>query len=119
MFIGGGLVGLVTLGLFVYCLIDVISTDEALARNLPKMVWLLLVILVPIIGSVAWLLLGRPERAGFTPGDTRYRTIRPKGPDDHPGFLSAIDPDKERLQRWEDDLARREKELRRREEGDS
>lgn len=118
MFIGGGLVGLLTFALFIYSVIDVIATDEALMRNLPKLVWLLVVIFVPIVGPLSWLLLGRPERAGYRPGDTNYRGSRPLGPDDSPQFLAGLDPEKERLRRWEEDLARREKELRRREQGD-
>lgn len=119
MYIGGGLVGLLALGLFVYCLVDVITTDEALVRNLPKLVWLLIVFFLPLyVGPLAWLLLGRPERAGFKPGDTNYRRSRPLGPDDSPEFLAGLGPDRERLSKWEEDLKRREDELRRREEGD-
>ena len=118
MFVGGGLVGLVLLALWAYCVFDVISTDEALTRNLPKIVWLLIVIFVPPIGSIAWLLLGRPENAGLRPGDTSYRNRRPLGPDDSPEFLAGLGSDADRLRKWEDDLKRREDELRRREEGD-
>ena len=120
MIIGGGLAGFLALALFVYCLIDVIATDEALMRNLPKMWWLLIVIFLPFyLGPAAWLLMGRPERAGFKPGDTNYRGSRPLGPDDSPQFLAGLGPDKERLSKWEEDLARREEELRRREQGDA
>ena len=116
----GGIGGLVVFALLIYCVFDVISTQEGLTRNLPKMVWLLLVVFVPFIGPVAWLLLGRPEKAGFRPGDTSYRAPRRVlGPDDSPEFLSSIDPERERLRQWELDLKKREDELRRREEGNS
>ncbi len=119
MLFGGGLLGLAILALWLYCIFDVISTEEALARNLPKIVWLLIVIFVPTVGSIAWLLLGRPENAGLRPGDTSYRAPRrPLGPDDSPEFLSRIDDESNRLKRWEEDLKRREDELRRRENGD-
>jgi len=132
MIFGGGLVALAILVLWVYCVFDVIATTEGLIRNLPKIVWLFIVIFVPTIGSIAWLLLGRPERAGLAPGDSYYRP-EPRGggvdrstprslgviaPDDDPRFLAQLDERTKRLQKWEDDLKRRDEELRRREEGD-
>ena len=68
-----GFVPLVLLALWVYCILDVIATDDSLARNLPKGMWLLIVIFLPDIGSLAWLLLGRPLYAGWRPGDTNRR----------------------------------------------
>jgi hypothetical protein len=63
-------------------------------RNLPKTFWILLIIFLPTIGSVAWLLLGRPEKTRLYPGDNRARANppgarprRPLGPDDDPRFL--------------------------------
>ena len=116
----GGLFGLAVFALWIYCIFDVISTDESLVRNVPKMIWLLIVIFVPTVGSIAWLLLGRPEGAGFKIGDTS--TYRPPArrqlpPDDDPRFLAKIDDETRRLRQWEEDLKRREDEMRRREEG--
>jgi hypothetical protein len=129
---GGGLFALAVLALWVYCILDVIATNESVVRNLPKVVWLLVVIFVPTVGSIAWLLLGRPERAGFSPGGTTYRpeprsgqvdrsTARTTGvvpPDDDPRFLAQIDERTKKLRRWEEELKRKEDELRRREEGE-
>ena len=132
MLYGGGLVALLVLALWIYCILDVIATDQALMRNLPKVVWLLVVILLPTIGSVAWLLLGRPEKAGLAPGDSTYRA-EPQGgrldrstkrsygviaPDDDPRFLAQLDERAKRLREWEEDLKRRDDELRRREQGE-
>ena len=118
----GGLVGLALLALWLYCIFDVISTEETLVRNLPKMVWLILVVILPAIGSISWLILGRPAKAGFAPGDGGYRRPessfrrpRPIGPEDSPEFISEIDDRATRLRKWEEDLKRREDELRRRE----
>jgi hypothetical protein len=121
MFFGEGLFGLALLVLWVYCIFDVIATDEALIRNLPKLVWLLIVIIVPDIGSLAWLLLGRPPRAGYLPGDTSVRSqsrnhpSRSVAPDDDPAFLAGLGDEAKRLRSWEDDLKRREDDLKRRE----
>lgn len=38
--------------LWVFCLIDVITADDGGVRYLPKMVWLLFVVFVPLAGSV-------------------------------------------------------------------
>src|SRR5687768_1137091 len=116
-FAGGGLIGFLLIALWLYCIFDVIATDEILVRSLPKMAWLFIVIILPDIGSIAWLALGRPQFAGWRPGDTEGRqTRRVVGPEDRPDFApgSASGPaDDSRLQAWEADLRRREQELRR------
>jgi hypothetical protein len=99
----GGVAGLLFLAFWVFCLLDVIATDETLTRNLPKVAWLIVVIILPTVGGVAWLLLGRPERTTFTPGSTTYRRARPAaplGPDDAEDFLRDLD---ERRRREDED----------------
>ncbi len=122
-----GVVGLVLLALWLYCIIDVITTDESTVRHLPKMVWLLIVIFLPDIGSIVWLVAGRPEKASFRIGDPGYRpTKRPLGAEDRPDFgvdLGNLSPPvrereeraqhhlrEEQLRRREDELARKERE---------
>ena len=115
--------GTVLILLWLYCIFDVISTDESVIRNLPKMAWLMIVIFLPDVGSIAWLLLGRPLYAGWRPGDTEYRKPRTvRGPEDGPAWtgrstMSNAEADA-RLKAWEDDLARREAELRKAETKD-
>lgn len=117
MFFGGGIAGIIVFALWLYCILDVIATDESEMRNLPKIAWVLIVIFLPVAGSVAWLVLGRPRDASFVPGESgRPRSARPVGPEDSPQFMSKIDD--ERLRKWEEDLERRERELKRREEGE-
>jgi hypothetical protein len=87
LFETGGLVALVLILFWVWALLDCISTDSALCRNLPKGVWLIVVLLLPDIGSLAWLLLGRPEKAHWRPGSTDYRAPRrPLGIEDDPRY---------------------------------
>jgi len=146
-YLGGG-AGLIALALWLFAIFDVIGSDESLCRNLPKGMWVLLVIFLPVIGSVSWLIMGRPERAPFSFGgrsfggarEVPYRTaVRPRGPEDSPQYLSrsqelerrleeweaeqaarAKGIEKRDLRAWEEDLARREEELARREAtGDS
>lgn len=116
---GGGIVGLAILLLIIYSVFDAIRSDEALIRNLPKVFWVLLIIFTGPIGAVAWLVLGRPERAPRTPGTTDFQAPRkPVGPEDSPSFMSALE-EKKRLEKWEEELRLREEKLRRQEEGES
>src|SRR5919199_2803172 len=119
-----GVLALALLGLWIYCVFDVVTTDESLVRNLPKFVWLMIVIFLPDVGSIVWLVAGRPERASFRIGDTS-KPRRFVAPEDRPGFgvdldkLSPIVREREEqaeLRMREEQLRRREEELRKREE---
>lgn len=127
MIFGGGIFALAVLALWIYCILDVIATDEVLMRNLPKPMWLLVVVFLPSVGGIAWLLLGRPEGRGLEPpGGSTYRRsagtsnprthLRPVAPDDDPRFLTELDERAKRLRAWEADLKRREDRLRNRDE---
>jgi hypothetical protein len=120
-----GIIGIAFLVLWFYCLYDVITTDEAIVRNLPKVVWFLVVLVLADIGSILWLALGRPQiwtRQAHDPrryGTSRLRTA-PSAPLDETSLdhLSPIVRHREeqtRLHMWEAQLQRREEELRRRE----
>ncbi|MEC3975251.1 PLDc N-terminal domain-containing protein [Amycolatopsis sp. H20-H5] len=86
-----GLLGCVTLGLWIFCLVDVVVTEEGSCRNLSKGLWLLLVLLLPLVGSIIWLVAGRPEqqvRARRGP----YERHAPSFPEyDRPGRFAAGD----------------------------
>jgi hypothetical protein len=135
MAIGDALVGLLVLGLWLFCLFDVITTDESLMRNLGKVWWVVIVLFFPVVGSIMWLVAGRPQGAGTagmpykgnagtagTSHGSRYGSgglapvRRQVAPDDDPEFLEQVRrqnaEDKDLLRRWEDDLRRREDELR-------
>lgn len=43
----------------VFALIDIIMRDEWQVRHLPKFGWILLVIFLPLIGTVLWFVIGR------------------------------------------------------------
>jgi hypothetical protein len=87
-----GLIGIVTLGLWIFCLVDVITTDEGACRNLPKGMWLLVVLIVPLVGSIVWLVAGRPQHGERALG--RYERRQPAYPEyDRPGRFAATSPD--------------------------
>jgi hypothetical protein len=88
IFAGEGLF-LVELALLVYCVLSIITTPEQECRNLPKLLWLLLVVVLPLAGGIAWLVAGRPARSRLAaPSD---RTIPPEY--DRPGRAAAPNPD--------------------------
>jgi len=89
-----GVLFLLQLLLLVYCVIDVGTTPADRVRTLPKPAWLVLVVLLPLLGGIAWFLAGRPQ--GATVGLPR-RSARPTGPaarasspDDDEDFLRGL-----------------------------
>ncbi|WP_067490874.1 PLD nuclease N-terminal domain-containing protein [Actinomadura hibisca] len=97
------LLALVLVGVWLFCLFDILATDERDVRYLPKVGWLLVTLLFMLAGAVLWLLLGRPRAAdrtaSFGRADDRVeetgpqapRPPAPKGPDDDPDFLRDLD----------------------------
>ncbi len=89
----GGLFGLLVLALWVFSLVDIVTTAEDEVRHLPKLLWLLLVLLIPLAGSLVWLLAGRPRQISAR-SDGRFQRDRPDYPEyDHPGRFTAPDPE--------------------------
>ena len=92
MLYGGGALLVVELCLVVYCVLNIITTPDSEVRNLPKMVWLLLVLFFPIVGGVAWLVAGRPQGpARSLPYKGNVGRIPPEY--DRPGRAVASSPD--------------------------
>lgn len=92
MLLFDGFLGVVAFGLWVFSIIDVVTTRRDAVRNLPKLVWLALVILFAAIGAVAWLVFGHPwGREKVLIGAARKRTTRSSSPDDDEDFLASLD----------------------------
>jgi hypothetical protein len=82
--------GVLAFALCVYCLIDVIGRDGGDIRNLPKVWWIVLVLLFPLAGSIAWLVAGRPReprRSAYERPVTRFPEY------DRPGRAAATSPE--------------------------
>jgi hypothetical protein len=56
-----GVIGIALVFVWIYCLYDVVTTHDGLVRNLPKIAWFVIVLLIPDIGSILWLAFGRPR----------------------------------------------------------
>lgn len=86
-----GIAGLVVLAFWLYCVLEVITTDEAQMRNLPKMAWVFIVIFLFEIGAIAWLIAGRPQHRQASMPYKGNTGIPPEY--DRPGRASANNPD--------------------------
>jgi hypothetical protein len=111
---------LVELILLVYCVLNIITTPEHQVRNLPKLLWLVLVIILPLIGGIAWLVAGRPVSGGTRPGGLPYKGNTGGFPEyERPGRAVAQNPDDDEaflrgLRQRADDQRRRAEEQARR-----
>jgi hypothetical protein len=110
---------LIEVVLLVACLVDALQSPPEQVRSLPRWTWILLIILVPFAGPIAWLFAGRPRR-GAAPTQPvwplRDFSAQPRtiAPDDDPEFLRTLKKQNEhqaKLREWEEDLRRREEDL--------
>jgi hypothetical protein len=118
---------LLVLALWIFAFIDCLNTPEEQVRGLPKVVWVIIILLFGevLVGPVAWLVAGKVRQGapgGSTPSEW-HRNHRTEfvAPDDNPEFLKSLKEEDKKdealLKDWEADLRRREEELRRRERG--
>jgi Phospholipase_D-nuclease N-terminal len=49
---------LLLVGFLIYCLVDCAQTPEDRVKVLPKVVWIILILLIPVVGGVVWLVAG-------------------------------------------------------------
>ncbi len=101
MLLIGLLFALITVGLVVPCLVDVARTPEFAIRGLTKRGWVIAIILLSVIGAVAWLVAGRPTGRWHAPllyrplagsrGPRQQEAFRrhPAGRDSELGFSTA------------------------------
>jgi hypothetical protein len=123
----GAVVGVGFLVLWLYCIYDVITTDDAIIQHLPKVVWIIIVVVLSDLGSLLWLGLGRPRVWARRANDPNYQASRQRSfnsgaPDAAPAGPNPIVQYREeqaRLRLREEQLNRREEALRQRELGES
>ena len=70
-----------TVVLMVLVLVDIISADEWRIKNLNKIFWVIIVIFLPLVGSILWFVVGRqydkPVSLGSF-GDPRRASAAPE-----------------------------------------
>lgn len=98
---------LAMIGLTVYAVADIVSSDDEDRLGVPRLPWVL-VALVPFVGPVAWILVRRSQRArragggsaGAGPsGRPGPRRGGPVAPDDDPEFLWRLEQERLRRER--------------------
>jgi hypothetical protein len=78
-------------------LISCLSVEDKRAiRRMPRSVWVLVILLIPLAGPITWFLAGRPptSHTARTPrrGGRGFREPpRPQGPDDDSEFLRSLE----------------------------
>ena len=111
------------LALVVYCLIECIQTPSEEVRNLPKWAWIAMIVLLDVIGCLAWLFAGRPKRQpagaggaqpqqGLLGGFSGHPRRHAVAPDDDPEFLDRLkksNTEHDRiLDQWEREMRRKD-----------
>ena len=93
------ILALVATAFWVFTIVDCAVQPATRHRGVSKPVWVLIVVLLPVLGGILWLAIGRSHGAS--------RLIA-RAPDDDPEFLERIgtvsDQD-ERIRRLEEELA--------------
>ncbi len=93
------ILALVATAFWVFTIVDCAVQPPTRHRGVSKPVWVLIVILLPVLGGILWLAVGRSRRVS---------RLVARAPDDDPEFLGRIgtvsDQD-ERIRRLEEELA--------------
>jgi hypothetical protein len=93
------ILALVAASFWVYTIVDCSVQPANRHRGVSKPIWILIVVLLPVLGGLLWLTVGRVRRSTIAAR---------RAPDDDPEFLEQIgtlsDQD-ERIRRLEEELA--------------
>ena len=93
------ILALVATAFWVFTIVDCAVQPPTRHRGVSKPVWILIVVLLPVLGGVLWLLVGRTRKSAI---------VARRAPDDDPEFLGrigAISDQDERIRRLEEELA--------------
>lgn len=81
------IVTIVVLAFSVFTTVYAITADKSRVRGLPKWLWVLLCLALPIVGGILYLTVGRPLPDRRATGNFQTKTV---APDDDPDFLRKI-----------------------------
>ena len=110
----GGLT-IILFGVWLYALIDAVTTERAEVRNIPKWAWIIVIVVVWPFAAIAWFFWGRPPRPRAemaAPRTTAFPRVRPPSRaervDDEADILMHIAERDRLLAEWADEARRRE-----------
>ncbi|GGR73764.1 membrane protein [Streptomyces aureoverticillatus] len=88
---------LLVLAVWIYAFIDVLNTPEKEVRHLPKVVWVIIVLLFGevLLGPIAWFVTGKKRPAAGGAGGGGRRRGGWVAPDDNPDFLKGLEKDRD------------------------
>lgn len=92
---------LIAAAVMIYTVVDIALIDRSRVKGLPKILWVLVVLVLPIVGAVLWFLLGRQRLSERGSGGGSVRR-GPRAPDDDPEFLRKIGREAEQEERIRD-----------------
>ncbi|MEU2198988.1 PLD nuclease N-terminal domain-containing protein [Isoptericola sp. NPDC019482] len=106
------------LALVVYALVDVVQSDEEDGGGIQKGFWILIILLLPFAGSIAWIVVSRRARANRRPAPRTGYPAGPVPPAQYPGRrrtwesddAPSADPDDDPEMRWLMEQARLKRE---------
>ncbi|MHC2999713.1 PLD nuclease N-terminal domain-containing protein [Microbacterium sp. HJ5] len=93
------ILALVATAFWVFTIVDCAVQPPTRHRGVSKPVWILIVVLIPVLGGLLWLVVGRTRRSALAAR---------RAPDDDPEFLGrlgAVSDQDERIRRLEEELA--------------
>lgn len=86
---------LLLLAAMIFALVDIITRDSSQVRHLPKVTWVFIVILLPMLGTILWFALGReyaPRSAPTrTPPFAPWATAPAPAPETRPRDLRSTE----------------------------
>lgn len=94
------IIPIASVALTIFALADCVQTADGKVRGLPKWAWIVLVVLIPWVGPITWLVVGK-DRSQGTGGQRGGGPRRqgPLAPDEDPQFLRKLDEDIRRERR--------------------
>jgi hypothetical protein len=91
--------------LMIFAVVDIAVLERSRVRFLPKLAWIVLVVVLPIAGPVIWFIVGRGRPGeGYSVDSTisSPRRLGPIAPDDDPDFLGRLHREQEQEERIRD-----------------
>ena len=77
----------VSIGVALWCLVDLLPREEQELQGLPKVGWVLVLLLFPLLGGLAYLLAGRSPAARGAASRPSGRRVQPR-----PGSARPTEP---------------------------